>query len=248
MRHTVGVAVFEQECPVGPDDQQWADGTLDWCRQQLGRDGLSAQVVVPTDEFFPDPTPTTTRDVGALVARVCRLVGVSPSLITTGHLNDFTEEEVFQARIGDPDLELTGHLRTAAGQIFLDADRILAMTPMTMQAFNSHELCHARLPGDLVDLSRDDEEPVDLVAVYLGMGVFAANAAREFTKERSGNWGLRMTAARLGVLTEEMYGYALARYAIMRGEANPVWAKHLDTNPRTYFKRSMAYLRFVDLD
>jgi len=32
------------------------------------------------------------------------------------------------------------------------------------------------------------------------------------------------------------------------GEANPVWAKHLDTNPRTYFKRSMAYLRFVDLD
>jgi hypothetical protein len=29
-----------------------------------------------------------------------------------------------------------------------------------------------------------------------------------------------------------MYGYALARYARLRGEARPAWAAHLDTNPR----------------
>jgi hypothetical protein len=58
------------------------------------------------------------------------------------------------------------------------------------------------------------------------MGVFAANAAREFTKVRVG----------------------IRRYAIMRGETNPDWVRHLDTNPRTYFKRSMGYLRFVAMD
>jgi len=78
--------------------------------------------------------------------------------------------------------------------------------------------------------------------------VFAANAARVYTKHRVGIQGMRMSSSRLGLLTEEMYGYALARYAVMRGETNPDWAKHLDTNPRTYFKRSMGYLRFISLD
>jgi hypothetical protein len=242
------MAMNEDRCPVGPDDQQWVDSTLGWCRTELGADPLRATVVVPNDEFFPDPTPTTTPQLGTLVATISRFVGVSPSRVTTGHLNDYTEEEVFPARVTDPDLEVPGHFRTAAGQIFFDADRLLAMAPVTMVASISHELCHARLPGELVDLSQDDEELVDLVAVYLGMGVFAANAAREYTKQRVGMYGLRMTSSRFGLLTEQMYGYALARYAVMRGEDNPGWARHLDTNPHTYFKRSMGYLRFVALD
>ncbi|GAA4473494.1 hypothetical protein [Phytohabitans houttuyneae] len=40
-----------------------------------------------------------------------------------------------------------------------------------------------------------------------------------------------------------MYGYALARYAWLRGETDPAWSRYLDTNPRAYLKRGLRYLR-----
>lgn len=44
-------------------------------------------------------------------------------------------------------------------------------------------------------------------------------------------------------MTEQMFGYALARYAVYRGETGPAWAKFLDTNPRVYMKQAIRYLR-----
>jgi hypothetical protein len=40
-----------------------------------------------------------------------------------------------------------------------------------------------------------------------------------------------------------MFGYGLARYAWLRGEADPGWARYVDTNPRTFVKRGLRYLK-----
>ena len=40
-----------------------------------------------------------------------------------------------------------------------------------------------------------------------------------------------------------MFGYALARYAWMRGESDPDWADHVDINPRTFCKKGLRYLK-----
>nr|BFE73682.1 hypothetical protein GCM10020092_069830 [Actinoplanes digitatis] len=48
--------------------------------------------------------------------------------------------------------------------------------------------------------------------------------------------------SRLGYLTEPMFGYALARYAWLRGETDPPWARHLDTNPRTFLRQGLRFL------
>jgi hypothetical protein len=44
-------------------------------------------------------------------------------------------------------------------------------------------------------------------------------------------------------LTEQMFGYSLACFALLRGEPNPPWAKYLDTNPRVYMQHGIRYLR-----
>ena len=49
-------------------------------------------------------------------------------------------------------------------------------------------------------------------------------------------------SSRLGYLTEPMFGYGLARYAWLRDERDPQWARYLDTNPRTFVKRGLRYL------
>jgi hypothetical protein len=93
-----------------------------------------------------------------------------------------------------------------------------------------------------VKASRRDQEPLtDLLTVYLGMGIFTANAAFDFSRQagcRVDSW----QAQRLGYLTEQMYGYALACYALLRGEPHPPWARYLDTNPRVYLKQGVRYL------
>jgi hypothetical protein len=39
-----------------------------------------------------------------------------------------------------------------------------------------------------------------------------------------------------------MYGYALARYAVMRGETRPSWFRFVDSNPRSYLKKGLRFL------
>jgi hypothetical protein len=48
---------------------------------------------------------------------------------------------------------------------------------------------------------------------------------------------------RQGYLPEVVYGYALARFASERGEAQPTWAAHFSTNLKVYFRQSAAWLR-----
>ncbi len=91
---------------------------------------------------------------------------------------------------------------------------------------------YGRRPGD--------HEPLtDLLTVYFGLGIFTANTAFEYSRAQRGGPAHRLSS-RLGYLTEPMYG--LARYAWLRGEADPSWARYLDTNPRTFLKRGLRYV------
>ena len=107
-----------------------------------------------------------------------------------------------------------------------------------------------RLVGEgLIDGGqRDRRQLCELATVFFGLGVFVANAAvtiwhsneayEPHAAPRSGDW----TTTQVGPLDEQLLGYALARYAVMRAEPNPDWAHGLDTNPRVYMKQAARYL------
>ncbi len=118
-------------------------------------------------------------------------------------------------------------------------DRASIGNPASLLAVIAHELGHVRLLGEgRIPAGRPDHEPLtDLLTVYLGLGILTANASFEFSQ---GTRGWR--AQRLGYMTEQMFGYALACYARLRGERQPPWARYLDTNPRIYMKHGLRYL------
>ena len=120
-------------------------------------------------------------------------------------------------------------------------------SPLLLVATVAREMARDRLFGEGgIACARAVEEALaDLLTVYLGLGIFTANAALEFSHIPDGEFSRssRWSASRLGLLPEPMYGYALARYAVMRGERNPPWAGFLDTNPRTYMKRGLRFLK-----
>jgi hypothetical protein len=136
-----------------------------------------------------------------------------------------------------------GHHRTRDGRSVIGIHDDQARRPMALVATVAHELGHALLlGGGLITADREDHEPLtDLLTVYFGLGIFSANSAFEFSQEARGRYSYTSTS-RLGYLTEPMYGYGLARFAWLRGESRPSWARYLDTNPGTFLKRGLRFL------
>jgi hypothetical protein len=210
---------------------------------QFGEDRLRGAAVEPTDEYFPGVYGGTRGDVRAVFERIRAHMGVDPDRVELAHE---AVEEVLP-----PDVPLEWRSNGAAGHHTMRGGRSIvtirddqAGDPMALVATIAHELGHAiLLGGALISTERKDHEPLtDLLTIYFGLGIFSANAAFHYGRETRGQYAYTRTS-RLGYLTEPMYGYGLARYAWLRGETDPEWARYLDTNPRTFLKQGLRYLR-----
>jgi hypothetical protein len=207
---------------------------------------LEAVVMLPTPEHFPDRYDKSEEALAAIFRRVADRMEVDPGTIELMIFDD--TENTTRSLLPYASGESSG-----AGGLYAhdgESRTVIAINssqmddPAALVATLAHELGHVILlrPG-LVGRDEPDMEPLnDLLTVFLGFGVFSANTAFQFRQhisyDRQG-WSAR----RLGYLSEEQFGYALARFAVERGEAQPVWAGYLGTNVGSYWNRSMGWLR-----
>jgi hypothetical protein len=246
-RHDQSRAVLGHRCPVDATEQAWIQESMQWFTAQFGDAPLTGPVVLPTPEFFPPPFTGSDDDVRAAVRRVAGYMGAATA-ITVAFTSDLADdqERLRALPVARDTRGAAGLYQQHDGSGVLTIDRSSVADPAVLLAVIAHELGHARLTGEhRISSGRKDQEPLaDLLTVYLGMGIFTANAAFDFSHagtspaRRVGGWQTH----RLGYLTEQMFGYGLACYARLRGEAKPGWARYLDTNPRVYLKHGLAYL------
>ena len=230
--------------PITEEQRLWVDKSFLRLAAMLGKDRMmEAPVFLPIPEHFPDPWEESEVGLGRMFERVAYLMEVD---ITGVDIELFdNEHEVTQNLV-----PFSSGKGSGAGGLYQSRDRVRIgvsaaqlKNPLALVATLAHELGHVILlrPG-LVSHEESDMEPLnDLLTVFLGFGVFNANSAFQFeqyTTNGSQGWSHR----RLGYLSEELFGYALARFAYERGEAKPHWAKHLSTNISAYFRRSLAWM------
>ncbi len=214
---------FTPTCPLDSEDKEWIENAFQWLIDELGMEILhSLKVVLPTDEFFPDPFSGSKSDILKMVERVCNYMDVDPDLV---EIRFFTNED-------------GTNLHPLAG-----SESSQAANPQVLAATVAHELGHVILLGeDRLNPDYADHEPMtDLLTVYYGMGIFTANSVFSFeqwTNTFAQGWQMN----RRGYLSEEMFGYALALFAYVRGESKPAWANYLQTNVKSYLKSSLKYL------
>ncbi len=242
---------FSPKLPVDDEERVWVDEGFARLEKMLGRVRLlEARVILPTPEHFPDAYDGSEAAAEILFRRVCDYMQVDWRRLKLEIFPDETEE-----------LRETSHWhidtgRHAAGVYIRDEaaekeeDRVvialrstLLKDPFVLVATVAHELGHViLLGGGLMDRNTLDHEPItDLLTVLLGLGIFTANSASRFKQYSEAGWhGWSMQ--RLGYLPQEVYGYALARFAELRGESKPEWARYLSTNVRVYFKLSRSWL------
>jgi hypothetical protein len=250
---------FSAKVPLTDEDRQWVDEGFRRLEKLVGRRRmLEAKVVLPTAEDFPDPYDKTPAAVEMLFGRVCAYMQVERSSVELEVFPDETEElrEILPYwRGGTSDRAAGLYVHHAEGDSHEEKrgcqqkGMVVAIRstqlkdPLSLVATIAHELGHViLLGGHLLDPKTPDHEPLtDLLTVFLGLGIFTANSAarfKQYQEDRRQGWSMQQ----LGYLPEEVYGYALARFAAERGENKPEWIDHLSTNVRTYFKRSRAWL------
>ena len=234
--------------PIAEEDRLWVDDGFNRLSRMLGRQRMTeAKVILPDAEHFPDQYDKNAKAAEKMFCRICDYMKVNRSLV---------DLEIFPDTMAELSKILPywkGSHDGCAGVYFHPEDESKKMVvairhsqledPLSLVATLAHELGHViLLGGGVMEHSVKDMEPMtDLLTVFLGFGIFNANCAARFLKwqnERQQGWSMK----RLGYLPEDIYGYALARFARERNERRPEWARHLSTNVRSYFKKSAEWL------
>jgi hypothetical protein len=202
-----------------------------WLAGKLGIDRVKrAEVILPDAEYFPDPYTGVPGDARRIFDRVCGYMGLDPDRLDL----DVVPDDDIPGFAGQYIAGERPRIVLASTQL-LDTERLVATI--------AHELAHEiLLGGKLVTLDVDDHEPLtDLVPVFLGLGLFMANAP---LRDRSPTEKDRRQSKpdHQGYLPSRILGYALALFAYIRGESRPDWAGYLRPDAAQTLTGGLRYL------
>jgi uncharacterized protein YjbI with pentapeptide repeats len=223
------------ECPVEPAVQKWIESRFDWLIDQFGVDRLHAtEVILPTEDYFPDAYSPGQADARLILDRVCGYVGLDPETV---------ELYLYEDRNPHLNRRTAGLYEVVDGKHRVWAEIGNLEEPWSLVATLAHELAHVHLLGHgrVSQETADQEQLTDLLTVFLGLGVFTANAVVRESTRRVGAYS-SWSISRAGYLTMPHFGYALALFARARGEEQPAWAKHLRPDVSSEFDKARQYL------
>ena len=236
---------FRPTCPCDPAAKRWVEDRVHWLSRQFGLHILLERpVILPTDEFFPDPFDGSPKAVRRMFHRVCSYMEVDPEAV---EVKLFTDRTPGSFAAIDPGRGFAaGTWQGGEGpwqKGVIRIERTALDQPADLIGTMAHERAHQRLLGEgRADPDAFDNELLtDLTAVYHGFGAFLANNPRKSTGEL-GRWpGTKLR--RLEYISEPMLGYAMAHIAWFRDEGRSSWAKALRWAPRAVFKQALRYLQ-----
>jgi hypothetical protein len=221
-------------CPVETWEKAWTETRMRFLTEQFGIARLRrAEVVLPTDDYFPDPYEPTPDQARRLLDRVAGYMGVRPGSVGFEVIPDVR----LPGAAGHYDATRNGRAVVRVAESQLD-------DPAKLVATLAHELAHDLLIGEgrLDPAAPDHEWVTDLLPVFLGVGVFAANAV-VYEAHHSDGQTTWWTVRRQGYLPARVFGYAMALFALARGEEAPAWAAHLRLDAAAALTAGLRYVR-----
>ena len=237
------VGWFQPRCPVDAAAKQWIEDRLQWLAQEFGRDTFTRRaVILPTNEFFPDPIDGTKASVRKLLDQVCLFMDVDPGRVA---LDLFTNTQELWLVNDDGKYLPTGAAGLYEEQIDKTVIRIETTELMDLSGLvgtMAHELAHLRLMGErrVTGDEYDNELLTDLTAAFHGFGIFLGNSPRNWDGQY-GNWP-GTDLKRPEYMTLPMFAYVLAHSAWFRNERKPDWLSFLSFDLKPCFKQGLRYL------
>lgn len=222
------------KCPIDAQSKIWVEQEFEWFAQEFGIRALrSSKTVLPTLEFLPGAYEQTESDIDGLMVRVAGFLDVNPHDLRLSYYED--DKPMF----GEPE---NGEISAEQPcEIWLEVNSL--QDPILVVADLSREIAHAKLVRRNLSLANDDdhEESSELLVVFFGAGIFLANTAFFDSNWNSEGW-TGWSVGKMSHLSMNVFGYAMAVYALSRDEPNPEWAKFLRPDVLAPFKQGIRYI------
>lgn len=233
------LGLFKPKCPLDIREKVWVERRLLWLSQRFGaKPMLEATIVLPNREFFPGSYSGTADDIVGSFERVCDYLKADPSQFR------MPEEIAAAASSGccgggchtPSPTETTDEPKQIdlSGEDVADQERLIAT--LARQVARVLLLSHPEVSGR----EQDFDSLTDLLAVYLGLGVFQANTAVQSQAWHSQGWEY-WSIRGAGFLQARVPGYAMALMAWVRNEPNPAWSAMLGTDAASAFQRGYKF-------
>jgi len=234
---------------IDVDDVEWQLGAWAWLLDNLG--GVSALKTFPSKyprhADFPRSGLSGREHVAFVLAQICSMLGMDAA--------------AFELHEQEPDIDPNvGHLAVVknapqdpAGTYSSDRNRqVITYKPSIVRDLEQliavliHELCHSILfaiPMRPPDWAENEEFVTDLATVFFGFGIFGGNSSFQFAQFRDDASGTQgWSTRRLGYLTQNEWGFALAVRAMLTGEdASPI-KQYAGDGLHTNFEKNYKYL------
>lgn len=236
----MGWRLFGHKPFLDSDDEVWQLDTWEWLLRMLGgpADLARSPLVTPSREFFP-PAEAEGHDraeyILGLVKRHARLDEWECRLVAQPKRPEARVGELTALKFESGHMPL-GTFGVDGNQVVITYDPDSVKNPVTLVATLAHELGHyllATLPEPPPGGAENLEFATDLVTVYLGFGLFGANAAFHFEQYQdvmSQGW----STSRQGYLSQREWCFALAVFFALRdleiSDAKPFLKEHLYTD------------------
>jgi len=244
--HNIARRLRGPNCHLLPEQKAWVEDRMLWLLTQFGAGPIRRSPLSPASDLLPRKWDRSEEAGADLFRRLCTFMLLDPARLELNFYSCRETHNLESAYAGES---------TRSGPVGLfihpkDRQRLVIALedsgfedPAALTATICHELGHVHLLADhRIQPDTPDSEPLtDLLTVFFGAGIFTANSVFQFSQWQShSHQGWR--ASRLGYLSEELFGYALAAYAWYRGELAPSWQTHLRSNILYYFDDSLHFL------
>lgn len=244
-------SLFRKKPLLDEGTTEWLWESYAWALRNFDRDLFYSHTVLvtPTKEHFPDQA-----DDGAALAQLIldRIKGYMAMQRWPTQLIPVTEE---MPALPAPAIAITGPARGEAALIKIDNsqalpvhyDPILLRQPDLLIAIMSQTLASplAQLvpespPGG--DETRG--HATDLLAIFMGFGLFLTNNAFNYHVGGCGNTSCKPKGVQLlGELTEGQMAYALALFCVLKEIPNSVVLPQLKSTVRPFFKLALKEVK-----
>jgi hypothetical protein len=239
---------FQPSCPCDRHAKEWVEERLQWLIEEFDDTAFSGRrIVLPTQQFFPDPYDGSEESVRAMLDRVCGYMDVVPELVVMELVSNYSRSGqlgiVNDAGHALPTDPAGTFEELVDGRFRIRIDTSEFDNTVGLVGTMAHELAHLRLMGEGRIMSEvyDNELLTDLTTVVFGLGIFLASSPRAWLSHFNSYWP-GTTIKKPEYMTGPMFGYALAHLAWFRGEEQPAWAKHLHLNARPDLRHGIKYL------
>lgn len=218
---------WKPKCPVEVREKVWIElRTQSLAEQFGGRQFTQCKIILPTEEYFPDPFDHTPEAARRLLDRVCGYIGVCPT----------------DVGLQVQPKECAHETAVPCGPNVVSVAETQLADSMALVAVFARQLAYGELNRrKLIENPLSKAWTTDLAVVLFGFGVFVANATSTEKHLHAGSCGCSSSCSQ-GGLPSRATAYAMALHAWLRGDERPAWSRHLRPDAAEAFEAGLRYL------